>query len=336
MKFFQKKGVAIFVLVIAIVLSSFIGIGKKPVVEPGKGPEIDDSLSTAVFEQYIVDEADVLSAKTEKSLSVYNANWDRWAGSILSVVTVDRVSGSTEDAAYDWAYDLELGENDAILLFCVGEKDAYFLTSGNFADAMAGMESSYLNAYAYENVQKGAYDEAALNLFGQINGLFSQAATDAHYEGSSGISLMTVIIILVILLVIFSIIDSMRYDTWNRRYGTMPHPPVVYRPILWWHGPRSSWYRTRRNPPPPPRGGGPRPPMGGGFGGTTPRPPRNTFNSGSFTGGHRTGGGGFNRGGSFGGSRSGGGGFSRGGGFGGRSGGGGFSGGRGGGFGGRR
>jgi len=336
MKFFQKKSVAIAVLVIAIALSSVIGLSKKPVVEPGIGPEIDDSLSTAVFEQYIVDAAGVLSAKTEKALSVYNANWDRWTGSILSVVTVDHAGGSMEDAAYDWAYDLELGENDAILLFSVGEKDAYFLTSGNFYDAMAGMESSYLNAYAYENVQKGAWDEAALNMFGQVNGLFSSVAADTYYVDDGGLSLMTVIIVLIILLVVFSLIDSARYETWNTRYGRMPRPVVVYRPILWWHGPGSSWYRTRRNPPPPPPGnGGPRPPMGG-FGSTTHhRPPRNTFNSGSFTGGSRTGGGGFNRGGGFGGTRSGGG-FSRGGGFGGRSGGGSFGGGRGGGFGGRR
>lgn len=343
MKFFQKKGVAIAVLVLAIIASSVIGISKKPTVQEAVGPKIDDSISTAYYEGYIVDEAGVLSAKTEKSLSIYNANWDSWTGSIMAVVTVDGISGTMEDAAYDWAYELQLGENDAVLLFNTAGKDAYFLTSGNFYDAMSGQESSYLGAYAYENVQKGAYDEAALNLFGQVNGLFSAAAAQNNSDSGSTATIFAVLVILVILLLVFSAVDSRRYDTWNRRYGTMRQPPVVYRPVLWWHGPRSSWYRQRRNPPPPPRN--PRPPMGGGFGGHTPprhNPPPSSgsfssSNRGGFSGSARSGGGGFSRGGGFGSTRSGGGGFSsRGGGFGGRSGGGGFGGGRGGGFGGRR
>jgi len=348
MKFFRKKGVGIAVLVLAIIVSSVIGIGKKPTVQEAVGPKLDESISTAYYEGFIVDNTGSLSDKTERALSVYNANWDLWTGSIMAVVTVGVVDGTMEDAAYDWAYELELGENDAILLFSTANKDAYFLTSGNFYDAVAGQESTYLGAYAYENVQKGAYDEAALNLFGQINGLFSAAAAQRSESAGSVTAVVAVLVILLVLLVVFSMVDSMRYDTWNRRYGTMPRPPV-YRPVLWWHGPRSSWYRRRRNPPPPPPGNH-RPPMGG-FGGQTPprhnppryNPPRSSggFNHtsrGGFSGGTtRSGGGGFSsRPGSFGGTRSGGGGFSsRGGGFGGRSGGGSF-GGRGGGFGGRR
>lgn len=354
MKFLKKKGVAVAVLVLAILVSSVIGISKKPVVEPGIGPELDETISTAYYETFIVDEAGVLSAKTEKALSVYNANWDNWAGSIMAVVTVDRVGGSMEDAAYSWAYELELGENDAVLLFHTGGKDAYFLTSGNFYDAMAGQESSYLGAYAYENVQKGAWDEAALNLFGQVNGLFQSVAAQGG-DGSGLAIIFVAFLLLVMLILVFSAVDAARYTTWNRRYVGIPHPPI-YRPVLWWHGPGSRWYRRRRNPPPPPPRG-PRPPVGGGFGGFTPprhHPPRSSggFNpprSGGFTpsrnsaprsGGFtppRSGGGGFSRGGGFGGAtRSGGGGFSsRGGSFGGgRSGG--FGGGRGGGFGGRR
>jgi len=332
MKFFQKKGVAITVLALAIFVSSVIGISKTPTVQEAVGPKIDESISTAYYEGYIVDNTGVLSDKTEKALSVYNANWDLWTGSIMAVVTVGVVDGTMEDAAYDWAYELQLGENDAILIFSTADKDAYFLTSGNFYDAVAGQESTYLGAYAYENVQKGAYDEAALNVFGQVNGLFSAAAAQRTGKTDSMVTMIAVLVILLVLLVVFSAVDTRRYDTWNRRYGTMRRPPVVYRPVLWWHGPGSSWYRHRRNPPPPPPGNH-RPPMGGGFGGHTP--PR----SGGFNSSTRSGGGGFStRGGGFGGStRSGGGGFSsRGGSFGGRSGGGGFSGGRGGGFGGRR
>ena len=156
------------------------------------------------------------------------------------------------------------------------------------------------------------------------------------------------VVLLVVLVLLFNCLDGIRYNSWSARYGGMAVPPVVYRPIFWWHRPGSAWFTRRRRPPPrPPRG--PRPPMSGG-----PRPPRPPMGgstpprSGSFGGGSR--GGGFGRfpgSGSFGGGRRGGFGGSRGGSFGGGSRGGGFGGGgsrgggfgggsRGGGFGGRR
>ena len=83
MKFFQKRGVAIVVLILAIVASSAWGLHKAPAVStPEGGEKLDPSLSTAAFEQYVRDEANVLSDKTEKAVSLYNANWDKMFGSI--------------------------------------------------------------------------------------------------------------------------------------------------------------------------------------------------------------------------------------------------------------
>jgi len=340
MKLLKKRGVAIGIMVAAIVLSSLCGLSKAPSLRiPEGGPELDTSVSTAAYEQYIVDEAKVLSGKTEKNLSVYNANWDRWSGSLLAVVTVKSVPSNLEDAAWDWAEELELGENDAILLMSKAGQDCYFLTSGSFYDRLNGQESSYLTAYVYEYVKKGDYDRGAESLFGQVNLLF---AGETRSGGGSGAGAVVFLIILVIfLIVLFSMIDSMRYRSWRRRSSM--YPPVIYRPILWWHGPNSGWYRRRQNPPPPPPRGGPRPPMGGGprpggFSGT-PRTGGGSFSSRGGSFGSSRSSGGISRGGGFGGTRSGGGGISRGGGFGGgRSGGGGFRGGgsRGGGFGGGR
>ena len=54
----------------------------------------------------IVDEANVLSNKTENTLSIYNANWDKLTGSVMAVVTT-RDAGAygtdIEDAAWNWA-----------------------------------------------------------------------------------------------------------------------------------------------------------------------------------------------------------------------------------------
>lgn len=345
MKFFKKKGVAIAVMVLAIVLSSAYGIYKRPdVTVPEGGEKLDESLSTAVFEQYVVDQADILSSKTEDAVSLYNANWDQMAGSILAVVTV-KTDGAetTEDLAWDWAGSLQLGENDAILVLDAGTGDYNLVASGRFYDLLSTQSASYVDTYLYEDVQAGKYDQAVEALFGGIHLLVGDTyAYRTAGTGSVIVSAMSITVLLIVLLVVFSMMDSIRYSLWYGRYGHMGVPPVIYRPILWWHRPGSAWYRRRRNPPPPrgprgpggPGGFGPRPPMGGG----STRPPR----SGSFGGG-RGGSFGSGRSGSFGGGRGGGFGGSRGGSFGGGRGGsfggsrgGGFGGGRGGGFGGRR
>ena len=340
MNILKTRPAAAVIMVAAIILSSLYGLSRAPAPHiPEGGPPLDTSLSTAAYEEYIVDNAKVLSARTEKNLSVYNANWDSWAGSILAVVTVKNAP-AVEDAAYDWVNTLELGDNDALLLLSVGTKDAYLLTSGNFYDAVGGRETTYLSACVYEGVQRGDYDTAAESLFGSLNLLFADVAA-GDSTGGWGVAVIYGVALLLLLLLFLSLLDIFRLSTWRQRYIGVPYPPV-YRPILWWHGPRSGWYRRHSAPPPRPNPG-PRPPMGGGgprpggfggaarpggFGGAArPGGFGGAARPGSFGSGGRTGGGGFgSRPGSFGGSRAGGGGFSRGGGFGGgRSGGGGFS-----------
>ena len=349
MKLLKNRGFAAAVLVLTIALSSLYGLSKGPgggVPEaPEPGPNLNTNLATAAFAQYIVDEANILSSSTEEKMSFFNANWDSLEGSILAVVTV-RDAGDLEAAAWDWAETMELGENDAILVMDPGAADCFLQTNGSFADRFNGRENAYLIQYLYEDFQAGQYDRGVMALFERIHSdLFHTSAsqTPAAYGGTGMLAAISavipVIVLLIVMVVLFSTIDRLRYTSWNQRYGAMGVPPVVYRPIFWWHRPGSAWYRRRRNPmpPPPPRprppAGGPRPPVGGGLRppmSSSSRPPRPP----------RTGSGSFGRGGGFGRGSSGSGGFSsRGGGFGsGSRGSGSFRGGgsRGGGFGGRR
>lgn len=337
MKLLKNRAFAALVLIAAIALSSLWGLSRKPAVEVlGGGAPLNENLSTAEFDWLIVDEANILSNKTENTLSIYNANWDKLTGSVMAVVTT-RDAGAygtdIEDAAWNWAGELQLGENDAILFIDAGQTDAWLLSSGRFADRFNNAEGQYVRSCLSGPAASGKWDEGVIALFAETHLLFNGQSSSGI--GSLIASFIPVIVLLLVLLVLFSWIDSLRYSSWRGRYGTMAVPPVVYRPIFWWHRPGSRWYRRRHMPPPPPpprgprgprppMGGGPRPPMGGG---TPPRPNRPAP--------PRTGGGGFNRGGGFGSGSMGGGGFSRGGGFGGsRSGGGSFGGGRGGGFGG--
>lgn len=368
MKLLKNRAFAAVVLIAAIVLSSLYGLSKKPAVEvPDGTPPLNTSLSAGYVTPYIADEANVLSASTENTIALYSANWDRQINGILGVVTVKSLDGSIDDAAWTWAERLQLGSNDAIFLLDVGERDYYLLPSGNFDVCLSNKSDGFLDSVLYEDVQAGRYDEAMLALLGELHtavaasgyqedSFFTGAATGAASVLSA---VVPIIILLVVLVVLFNLIDGIRYNSWYGRYGSMTVPPVVYRPVFWWHRPGSRWFRRRRTPPPPPppppggpRGpggfgggprppvggprppmGGPRPPMGGG-----PRPPRSNPPRPPMGGGSRPGGGfGSGRGGGFGGSTGGGFGSGRGGGFGGGSRpGGGFGGGgsRGGGFGG--
>lgn len=348
MKLLKNKAFAALVLIAAIALSSLYGLSKRPQVEvPEGGAALDDSLSTAYLSAYLVDEAGVLSAGTEKSVLLYNANWDKNSRGILAVVTTRGTAslGGIEEAAWTWAEDLLLGENDAILLIDAGAEDYRLVASGTFYDLLAAQSASFVDACMAGYVQQKDYNGGVLNLMGQLH-LLQGSGSYSSGGGAFGIiaALIPIFVLLILLIVVFTMLDSLRYSSWYGRYGGMPVPPVVYRPILWWHRPGSSWYRRRCAPPPPHhRGPGPRPPMGGGPRGPRPpmgggpRPPRPPMGggftpprSGSFGGGSRGGGFGGPRSGSFGGG-------SRGGGFGGGSRGGSFGGGgRGGGFGGRR
>ena len=329
MKFFQKRGVAIAVLILAILASSAWGLHKAPVVStPEGGEKLDPSLSTASSEQYVRDDADILSGKTEEAVSLYNANWDKMFGSIMAVVTTDSAS-DMENAAYDYAIEMDLAADDAILLIAESEQDYYLLASGNFYDLLSGLPQSFVATCMEENVQKNDYDAAVRSLCAALHVELSQQYQQSEAALDEAASRVMFIMILIIFFILWIALDGMRYRRYRRRYMMpgMGIPTVVYRPIFWGRRPPRS--------PRPPRSGGPRPPYGGSSGGNRrpPQPPRRPSSSGgSFGGFGSTGrGGGFGSGGSFGGFGS-----SRGGSFGGSRGGGFGGGGRGGGFGGRR
>ena len=343
MKFFKKPAVAW--AVTALMIAAAVAIGLSQANSPGAstspGTGLDTSLSTGAYAQWIWDESGVLSDKTEERICLYNANWVKRYDSLISVAAVNDTDGmEIDDYAYDLGTQIELGSADGILVIDTGSKNAYLAVGPDYPLTDSQI-SSYLTDCLYDPVQSGDYGDGVLRLFDAVNGYYVSQYGLGYLDNarpgvSFGPSIFNVVVLLVLLFVIASVIDSMRYTTYRRRYYGVVNPPVMFRPILFWHGPSSMWYRRRWHqppPPPPPRG------PGGGFSGFSG--PRGGSSGGSFSSGPR--GGGFSsRGGGFSsGSRGGGfGGFggSRGGGFSGSSRGGGFSGGsrggsRGGGFG---
>ena len=327
MNVLKKRWVAVLITLAVIALA--VGIGRLRAPDPavqGVAGNLDTSLSTQDYENYLLDEAGVLSPSTEHSLALYNANWDRRYGSLVAVVTVQDTGGrDMEDYAYDLANEASLTSQDAVLLISVGDADAYLLPGQYFLTSLSSSDITKLIDRDLFGTPED-YDQGTLALFSSLNSEFTAqmgtgGGSSSYYYGTGYFfpsTLVTLVVLAVVVLLILSAIDSARYNAYHRQYYGMGTPPVVFRPILFWHGPGFGWYRRRWNrpPPPPPPPGGPRPPRGGGFGGSgfggfSGRP--GGGRSGGFSsrpGGGRSGG--FS-------SRSGGG---RSGGFGGRSGGG--------------
>lgn len=352
MKFLQKTWVAWLLTAAMIAAAVGIGLSKTPAANtPAPAPDLglDESLSTQQFAGYIWDEAEVLSSKEEEQICLYNANWNQRYGSIIAVAAVKSAGGDIENYAYDLGGELELDSADGILVIDVSDKNA-FLAVGPDYPLTDNQVTSYVDNALYSYVQKGSYGVGVLTLFGELNDYYVENYGLGYLDGNSAppavqgqlnagrqfLGIVILLLILVAIVTVINAIDQMRYNTYRQRYYGVPNPPVIFRPIFFWHGPGTYWYRRHWRQPPPPPPPSPRGPGGPGPGG------RPGGGSGGFTGfsGPRggSGGGGFSsgpRGGGFsGGSR--GGGFSsgpRGGGFSGGSRGGGFSGGpRGGGF----
>ena len=354
MKFLQKTWVAVVITAAMIVAAVAIGLSKPAPAatpEPAAPPTfsdtaLDGSLSTGQYQRYLNDQPGVLTEQQRQQLCLYNANWDLRYSSILvvDIQSAAPTSDSLADYAYDQANNMELGRYDAYLVIVPSIQDAYFAAGADYPLSDSQI-TDFMDRYLYQDLVDGKTGQGVLALCAGLNDYyvsnFGTGSADGDYSyddygTNEGSALVGLLMLLVILLVIFSIIDRLRYSSYRQRYYGVVDPPVLFRPLLFWHGPSYGWYRRRWHQPPPPPPRGPRPGGPGSFGGG-PRSGGHSGNSrpGGFGSTSRGGGfGGGSRGGSFGGGF--GGGAPRGGGFGGGSRGGGFGGGapRGGGFGG--
>lgn len=375
MKFFQKRGVAAAVLVLAIAFSCWWGVSHKPAAG-------DASTTIVGSYTYTLDDAGVLTEQTRSHIDAMNASLFAQTGAQIMVATTDTTGTQTiEDYAIDLGNRYQLGDrerNNGLVIVLALENISSYGLAGDYwvvggdgltsygneltsiivdymendfaaGDYDAGVRKTfdaYIDWFAdhYGVTVKENYIPATRDTFQAGNGYYTEST--GYFEPSAGSLLMDVIGLLAMLFVVWMILDAFRWRRYRRRYMRpgMGIPTVAYYPIFWG---RPHHRRPPRRPPPrPPRGpgggfGGPRPPAGGGrrppmSGGSRPSGGRGGFGGGgSFGGGFSGGRGGFGGGGSFGRGFSGG----RGGfGGGGSFGGrGGFGGGRGGGFsGGRR
>jgi len=339
MKLFQKKSVAIVVLVLAILLAAGIGRAKKP--------EEHDQLIMSGTMVAVDDQADILSVETEKYINEMNTSLFPQCGGMIFVATVEDTGDAdiftyAKNIGNDWGVGSAERDNGIVILLAPGNISAgglqgdYCISYGtgleNYGYELEDMIWVMENDFADED-----YDDAVLTAFDEYidwfesrygilvaegyvpsSGNFSTANVQSYeYEGNY-FPVGTLLLVILVIIVVWVILDRARYNTYQRRYRGYTVPPVIYRPIFWgrphYAPPRP--HRTYRAPQPPPRPSRPSGSSftrGGSFGGGGAS--RGGFRSGSFSGGGASRSSSFHRSSGFGGSR--GGGFSRGGSFGG-------------------
>ena len=308
MKFLQKRGVAAVLTALMIAAAVVIGqVRSDAVPAPTGSGALDTGLSYSQFESYIWDAAGVLSSEQEKQISLYNANWVQRYDSLIAVAVVEQPEGGLDLVEYTHMLGEEIGlaSADGILVVCTETGDSYLAVRPDHPMTDQQIRS-HMDTYLYEAVMDGQFGKGVLQLFGGLNEFYVDNyglgyLENAHSYGSGELTgFMLVVALIIVLIAVASIVDTMRYNAYRRRYYGMLHPPVVFRPILFWHGPGYGWYRRRWTPPPPrpPHDPWNNRPGGGGFNGFNG--PRGGgcsggcgFRGGGFSGGGR--GGGFGR-----------------------------------------
>ena len=313
MKFFQKRAVAVVVLILAIVAGVAIGQAKKP--------DASGQASTAIVGSYtyVYDYAGVLTDDTMEHIDAMNASLFAQTGAQILVDVVNSTGGvDIMDYATDLGNTYGVGSaernNGVVMLLALenisqgGLVGDYCVVVGtgleNYADDFVSLQSYYLEsdfaAGDYDDGVRAAFD-AFIDWFADFYGVtiregYIPAVRETYSSGSGyyytethgyvapafGSLVSGVVMLLVVLLVLWVILDGIRYSRYRRRYlrPGMSRPTVLYYPVFWGRPRRPRPPRPPRTPRPPRR-----PPSGGTFGGGSFGGSRGgMFGGGSFGG----------------------------------------------------
>ncbi len=360
--FLRKKGTAVLVLLLCVVLS--VGLSWANAPADLSKVEIDRS-------ECVIDSANILSDETTTYMENLNVELSSSCyGAQIGVMTVD-TTGRTDIASYAEQVFEKWGpgskdQNNGVLLLLVPGDDNYYCATGS--GLVNEMPSSTVSALLNDNLEQawvaGEYDsgvqQTSLAIANEIariygvslsggygQGLSSNTQSNnnaeyypqqTNYSGASAVGdVISIIIFIAVVVVLIVLISNVFRGGGGGGYGYRRNSFFFFPFFGGWgrpRGPRPP--RGSRPPYGPGPGPGPRPPYGGGpRPPRPPRPPQPPRNGGGFGG---FGGFGGMGGGSFGGGSRGGFGGMGGGSFGGGAGrgfgGGSFGGGSGRGFGG--
>ena len=306
MKIFEKRSVAVLVMVLAVAVGILLGQARRP--------ENVGEASTSVVGTYtyVYDHAGVLTDDTMKHIDAMNESLFAQTGAQIMVVTVDSTGGTNiVDYAADLGNRYGVGsaerDNGLVIVLALedytpsGLKGDYGVAGGDGLYSYGNELTDLLYYYMEDDFAAGEYDagvertfDAYIDWFSDFYGVtirenyvppvyesYSSSAggyytqTVGTLDPSAGSVMGRIILILIVLLIIWVIADKMRYNRYRRRYMMpgMGIPTRRYYPVFWGRPRRVVIHKPPKRPP---NGGNHRPPTGGGFGG-----------GGSFGGGNR-------------------------------------------------
>ena len=182
MKFFEKRGVALVVLALAIAGAVFIGQSRKDGFIAKKPTELLD----VQYQDWICDEAGLLNGQTEQLIRDYNDSWNSKYYAITAVASIDHLTGwDAEDYAANLGEKWGLGRNDMILLL-VKDGDWQVYCGDNVGYTMTDTQQNQLRQAIETTYYSGDFDSAVTAFFRQADVFYAQAKLDGGDSNDSG------------------------------------------------------------------------------------------------------------------------------------------------------
>ena len=181
MKFFEKRGVALVVLALAIAGAVFIGQSRKDGFIAKKPTELLD----VQYQDWICDEAGLLNGQTEQLIRDYNDSWNSKYYAITAVASIDHLTGwDAEDYAANLGEKWGLGRNDMILLL-VKDGDWQVYCGDNVGYTMTDTQQNQLRQAIETTYYSGDFDSAVTAFFRQADVFYAQAKLDGGNSNKS-------------------------------------------------------------------------------------------------------------------------------------------------------
>lgn len=160
---FKKQGAAWLITIVMVVVSIGIGYAKAPINTPTPGPGFQQG--PGAYPSYVRDDANVLSAQTERELAERNQRlWERHSVTV-AVVTCNYGRDDLYDYALECGKEMGLGGYDMIVALDISG-DNYWLVQG--ADMTRDFTDNDCSNYAYDYMEdyfaRRMYDDAVLSL----------------------------------------------------------------------------------------------------------------------------------------------------------------------------
>lgn len=161
---FKKQGVAWGLTALMIVAAIGIGYARAPVNGPAPAPDYpSETIPPAASGSFVRDDANVLSARTQRELAERNDRlWQRHNVTV-AVVTCNN-QRDLGDYAYQQAVNMGLGGYDMVVALDI-RGDNYWLLLGADVDKDFPYDpSEYAYDYMEDYFVRGMYDDAVLDL----------------------------------------------------------------------------------------------------------------------------------------------------------------------------